>query len=243
MLFQKENRSYNKVSDNIVLPDTQTYKIKNKKTLDALFIVDEYFAKLISPEDETKEIAISWRKDEDLIRSKILEIIKEDDLKYYQIDAMAGISRNSVGLFLSNKQSQISKLKIYKWYLRYLKNPTIYQETFKFTSRLAANRDTILNEKNKELEKKNHFVANENVITIVKEMKSSATLENSLNLSTEQKGSSKLVDEPKDSISKEKNEIMIRVVQENELFPLNPILINYWNNFTYLGVLDQDFNW
>ena len=100
-----------------------------------------------------------------------------------------------------------------------------------------------MNEKNKELEKKNHFVANENVITIVKEMKSSATLENSLNLSTEQKGSSKLVDEPKDSISKEKNEIWIRVVQENELFPLNPILINYWNNFTYLGVLDQDFNW
>ena len=120
MLFQKENRSYNKVSDNIVLPDTQTYKIKNKKTLDALFIVDEYFAKLISPEDETKEIAISWRKDEDLIRSKILEIIKEDDLKYYQIDAMAGIARNSVGLFLSNKQSQINKLKIYKWYLRNL---------------------------------------------------------------------------------------------------------------------------
>jgi hypothetical protein len=243
LLFQKENRSYNKVIDNIVLPDFQTYKIKNTKTLDALFIVDEYFAKLISPEDETKEIAISWRKDEDLIRSKILEIIKEDDLKYYQIDAMAGITRNSVGLFLSNKQSQINKLKIYKWYLRYLKNPTIYQETFKFTSRLAANRDTILNEKNKELEKKNHFVANENVITIVKEMKSSATLENSLNLSTEQKGSSKLVDEPKDSISKEKNEIRIRVVQENELFPLNPILINYWNNFTHLGVLDQDFNW
>ena len=40
-----------------------------------------------------------------------------------------------------------------------------------------------------------------------------------------------------------KKELRIRIVQINELFPLNPTLIDYWNNFTTLGIYDQDFDW
>lgn len=70
-------------------------------------------------------------KGEVVIHSEISFFVYKHDLKQSQIARMAGVNQAYVSKFLRGEFFDLSengKTLIYKWYLRFLKNPNVYRK-------------------------------------------------------------------------------------------------------------------
>lgn len=110
--------------------------LDNLQSTAALNIVNSQFAKLIDPEQENKEIDEFKLKGEVAIHSEISFFVYKHDLKQSQISRMAGVNQAYVSKFLRGEFYELSengKSLIYKWYLRFLKNPNIFLQAHKIS--------------------------------------------------------------------------------------------------------------
>lgn len=101
----------------------------NNSAPNAINIVNAHFANVIEPEQENKEIEEFRNKGEVVIHSEISFFVYKHDLKQSQIARMAGVNQAYVSKFLRGEFFDLSengKTLIYKWYLRFLKNPNVY---------------------------------------------------------------------------------------------------------------------
>lgn len=70
-----------------------------------------------------------------VIHSEISFFVYKHDLKQSQIARMAGVNQAYVSKFLRGEFFDLSengKTLIYKWYLRFLKNPNVYRKKINF---------------------------------------------------------------------------------------------------------------
>lgn len=117
---------------NITQQQQQQQQIDVQPTA-ALNVINNHFSKLIDPDLENKEIEEFKSKGEVAIHSEISFFVYKHDLKQSQISRMAGVNQAYVSKFLRGEFFELSengKSLIYKWYLRFLKNPTIYREFY-----------------------------------------------------------------------------------------------------------------
>lgn len=101
----------------------------NQQTTAAAAIVNNHFAGLMDPEQELKQIEEFKLKGEVVIHGDISFFVYKHDLKQSQIARMAGVNQAYVSKFLRGEFFDLSengKSLIYKWYLRFLKNPQIF---------------------------------------------------------------------------------------------------------------------
>jgi hypothetical protein len=73
------------------------------------------------------------RKGDAANQSEISCCVHKYDLKQSQISRMAGVNQAYVSKFLRGEfyeMSENAKILIFKWYLRFLKNPTIFLHAF-----------------------------------------------------------------------------------------------------------------
>ena len=98
-------------------------------------IVENYFAGIIEPQEETQAIdEFKFNKEQKAIIHEIASFTKKYGLKQQQVADMTGVSLTAINLFLNNKNTNNhTKSLIYKWYLRYLKNPEVYHQAFSLT--------------------------------------------------------------------------------------------------------------
>jgi predicted XRE-type DNA-binding protein len=92
-------------------------------------VVSNFFASLIDPELENKQVEEFKNKGEYVIQNEITYFVQKNDLKQSQIARMAGVNQAYVSKFLRGEFSDLSengKTLIYKWYMRFLKNSNIY---------------------------------------------------------------------------------------------------------------------
>lgn len=104
---------------------------QNHQTSAATSIVNNHFAGIMDPEQELKQIEEFKLKGEVVIHGEISFFVYKHDLKQSQIARMAGVNQAYVSKFLRGEFFDLSengKSLIYKWYLRFLKNPQIYQQ-------------------------------------------------------------------------------------------------------------------
>ena len=104
---------------------------QNNLTTAATTIVNNHFASMMDPEQELKQIEEFKLKGEVVIHGEISFFVYKHDLKQSQIARMAGVNQAYVSKFLRGEFFDLSengKSLIYKWYLRFLKNPQIYQQ-------------------------------------------------------------------------------------------------------------------
>jgi len=97
----------------------------------AFMVVFNHFLKENDPDVENKEIEEFKSKGEVAIHQEISFFVFKHDLKQSQISRMAGVNQAYVSKFLRGEFFELSengKLMIYKWYLRFLKNPTIFRK-------------------------------------------------------------------------------------------------------------------
>jgi len=120
-------------------------------------IVNAYFATMINSSDENKELEdfkkyinteinifflkyiiksnylFTKRKGDAANQNEISCCVHKYDLKQSQISRMAGVNQAYVSKFLRGEfyeMSENAKILIFKWYLRFLKNPTIFLHAF-----------------------------------------------------------------------------------------------------------------
>ncbi|CAF0756404.1 unnamed protein product [Brachionus calyciflorus] len=101
----------------------------NNININAVNIVNTHFANNADPEVENKEIEELRNKGEVAIHNEISFFVYKHDLKQSQIARMAGVNQAYVSKFLRGEFFDLSengKTLIYRWYLRFMKNPNIY---------------------------------------------------------------------------------------------------------------------
>ena len=94
-------------------------------------IVNEYFGRLIKPEKEKKELQMYRARGDLNLQKEISLFVIKNDLKQSQIARMAGVNQAYVSKFLRGDfgdLSENSKNLIFKWYLRFLKNSSIFRK-------------------------------------------------------------------------------------------------------------------
>ena len=103
-----------------------------EQDLKIISIFDNYFAGIIDPKEEDKNI-LEFKLRE-TCRSEIIDFIKKKDLTQRKIAEMVGANRDFIRWFLSDgffkKVSDNAINLIIKWYLRFLRNPKIYEQIF-----------------------------------------------------------------------------------------------------------------
>ena len=118
-------------SNNINGSNGTSQSSQNHQTSAATSIVNSHFAGIMDPEQELKQIEEFKLKGEVVIHGEISFFVYKHDLKQSQIARMAGVNQAYVSKFLRGEFFDLSengKSLIYKWYLRFLKNPQIYQQ-------------------------------------------------------------------------------------------------------------------
>ncbi len=98
---------------------------------DAANMVNQHFANIIDPDLENSEIDELKRRGDLNVHNDISLFIYKHDLKQSQIARMAGINQAYVSKFLRAEFCDVSengKTLLYKWYLRFQKNPDIYRK-------------------------------------------------------------------------------------------------------------------
>jgi predicted XRE-type DNA-binding protein len=111
--------------------NSDNYNNSIQSTNAAFMIVHNHFLKVNDPDTENKEIDDFKSKGEVAIHSEISFFVYKHDLKQSQISRMAGVNQAYVSKFLRGEFFELSengKTLIYKWYLRFLKNPTIFRK-------------------------------------------------------------------------------------------------------------------
>ena len=114
--------------------NSDNYNNSIQSTNAAFMIVHNHFLKVNDPDTENKEIDDFKSKGEVAIHSEISFFVYKHDLKQSQISRMAGVNQAYVSKFLRGEFFELSengKTLIYKWYLRFLKNPTIFRKQIK----------------------------------------------------------------------------------------------------------------
>ncbi len=102
----------------------------NGQSTAAVSIVNAHFNSLLDSDQEAKQIEEFKSKGEVVIHGEISFFVYKHDLKQSQIARMAGVNQAYVSKFLRGEFFDLSengKSLIYKWYLRYLKNATIFR--------------------------------------------------------------------------------------------------------------------
>lgn len=130
-LDQADNNTHHSSSNNGSNGSSHTQSSQNHQTSAATSIVNNHFAGLMDPEQELKQIEEFKLKGEVVIHGEISFFVYKHDLKQSQIARMAGVNQAYVSKFLRGEFFDLSengKSLIYKWYLRFLKNPQIYQQ-------------------------------------------------------------------------------------------------------------------
>ena len=92
---------------------------------------------MIDPDLENKEIEEFRAKGEKVIHREITLFAYNNNIKQLQLVHMTGLRKEFVSVFTSgeylefyNILSEDNKIQIYKWYLRFLKYPSIYREAY-----------------------------------------------------------------------------------------------------------------
>ena len=94
-------------------------------------IVNNFFARIATPDAETKELDAFRARGDFVAQKEIAAFVAKQDLKQSQLARMSGINQAYVSKFLRGDfvdLSENSKKLMYKWYLRYTKNPNIFSE-------------------------------------------------------------------------------------------------------------------
>lgn len=97
----------------------------------AATLVNSYFSSVLDADTESKQLDEFRSKGELIVQKEIEFFVHKHDLKQSQIARMAGVNQAYVSKFLRGEFSDLSengKTLIYKWYLRFLKNPKIYRK-------------------------------------------------------------------------------------------------------------------
>ena len=115
--------------------EKQKHEKNNKNKKENQHVINNKLSQLIDPDLENKEIDDFRAKGENVIHREIKLFIFQNEFCQRQISRMAGISQPIVCKFMRgyylefpNILSENSKIMIYKWYLRFLKYPSIYSD-------------------------------------------------------------------------------------------------------------------
>ena len=97
--------------------------------------IDEYFASIIDPRKEIKEIEdLKQIKGEEFWRDEIRDFTHKHQIYRYEIEEMTGLATTTLRRFF-NKTPTTEKTSflVYRWYFRYSKHPQIFQQAFSVT--------------------------------------------------------------------------------------------------------------
>ena len=142
---------YKKVPDNGINSIIKWYLrfLKNPKIYEQIFIeiksetekarsqIDKYFASIIEPKEELKELKdLKQVEGEEFFKDEIRDFILKHRISQNETAKMTGLSDDVIKRFLTekNKATEHSKWIIYRWYHRYSKNPQIFQQSFSITN-------------------------------------------------------------------------------------------------------------
>lgn len=103
----------------------------NNQATAAVSVVNAHFSGLMDSDQEAKQIEEFRLKGEVVIHGEISFFVYKHDLKQSQIARMAGVNQAYVSKFLRGEFFDLSengKSLIYKWYLRYLKNSSVFHQ-------------------------------------------------------------------------------------------------------------------
>lgn len=123
--------SSNEHVGNVVSSQNSSNSQSNGQSTTASTVVNNYFSSIMDPEQEAKSIDEFKSKGEVVIHGEISFFVYKHDLKQSQIARMAGVNQAYVSKFLRGEFFDLSengKSLIYKWYLRFLKNPNIFHQ-------------------------------------------------------------------------------------------------------------------
>jgi hypothetical protein len=94
--------------------------------------IDKYFASIIDPKEELKEIEdLKQTKGEEFLRDKIRDFILKHRINQTEITEMTGLSFDTINrFFFKNTTKEDTNFIVYRWYFRYSKHPHIFQQAF-----------------------------------------------------------------------------------------------------------------
>jgi hypothetical protein len=140
------NESFHKVSDNGINLIIKWYLryLSNPTIFEKILIefksekekartqIDKYFASIIDPKEELKEIEdLKQTKGEEFMRDKIRDFILKHRINRTEITEMTGLSIDTIyRFFFKNTTNEDTNFIVYRWYFRYSKHPHIFQQAF-----------------------------------------------------------------------------------------------------------------
>jgi len=143
------NESFHKVSDNGIILIIKWYlrfvgnptifeKILKERKSEKEKVraqIDEYFASIIDPRKEIKEIEdLKQIKGEEFWRDEIRDFTHKHQIYRYEIEEMTGLAITTIRRFFNKTPTkEKTNFLVYRWYFRYSKHPQIFQQAFSVT--------------------------------------------------------------------------------------------------------------